>query len=631
MYGTFYKTMVLPSCMTGFRFYIWLFLFSLLTVLGLSDIKAQSKVFQKPDLKDLKKDTLNRKFSLHAEDNQIIDAREDPATQFLNGNVKVYHSRTFMFCDTAIIRGSILRMRHRVVMLQNDTIRIFADSMIYNADSLVAYLYGDIILENGQKKLYTSKLRYNVSTKVAEYNQNALLEQDSSRLVSKKGVYFVHQKKAVFKENVKVDGSDFVLYSDSIGFETETQITHFLAPTRIKRDTVDIYAEDGWFDLDDKKGDFIKNAQYRSGNASALADTIHYDGKRDLVILSSDARTSTYISETDTAFAKKITYDRKNEFYTLKGDAYYKSTKNQVEGPYVEFDKKTEKFKTRGRSTVSDPPMVITADTLDYDKSVKIGVADGGVIWRDTSAKTTIYSDHVRYRGDDNFLLAYNEPGHRPYFTSEVDTTLMHMKADTFKSIRTLIPLDSLTTDTIDYFTGFNNVRVFKDDLQMICDSIVYNLKDSVFTLFDEPVVWSDTTQITGDTMHFYMKNKTMDKLSIRENGTIVHSEDLLYYDQIRGKYIDAGFEKGKMKNMKVDGDATVVYYLKDEQKRYIGVNQSRSSYITFRLDNNEITDILFYVDVKSKVYPMTTNHESIKIKGFKWSGDKRPSGIDDL
>jgi hypothetical protein len=82
---------------------------------------------------------------------------------------------------------------------------------------------------------------------------------------------------------------------------------------------------------------------------------------------------------------------------------------------------------------------------------------------------------------------------------------------------------------------------------------------------------------------------------------------------------------------MKVDGDATVVYYLKDEQKRYIGVNQSRSSYITFRLDNNEITDILFYIDVKSKVYPMTTNHESLKIKGFKWAGDKRPAGIDDL
>ncbi|MFZ1704737.1 MAG: OstA-like protein [Saprospiraceae bacterium] len=606
----------------------------LISVIGFftdSPLLAQTKVWTKPPTNDLKNDTTNRKFTLHAEDNQIIDARVSPPIQYLNGNVKVFHSGTFMFCDTATIRGSILRMKHNVAMLQNDTIRLFADSMVYNADSLVAYLYGDIIMENGKKRLYTQKLKYHVGTKIASYDSNAMMVEDSSQLTSKKGVYYVQDKKIKFKENVRVTGTDFVLITDSLGYETETQTTYFLSPTRIKKDTVQLYAEDGWFDINDQKGDFIQNAQYVSGKSRALADTIHYDGLLDLVILSSNGKRSEYISEVDTVYAQKIKYDKKNEFYQLFGDAFYKSKSNEVNGEYVEYNKKIEKFKTLGRGTVSDPPMIITADSLDYSKMNKIGIADGQVIWRDTAANTTIYSDHVRYRGDDHFMLAYNNPGSRPYFTTQVDTTLLHMKADTLKSRRVILLIDSVSMDTIDYFVGFNKVRVYKDDLQMVCDSIIYNMKDSIFTLFTNPVVWSDTTQITGDTIHFYMKNGSMDRFEIKENGAVINSTDLEYFNQVKGRYMEGFFAKGKINAMKVDGDAEVIYYLQDSEKAYIGVNQSRSSYITFKMDQSKISDIFFYIDVKSKVLPMSTNHEAIKIKGFKWIKDGRPISVEDL
>lgn len=607
------------------------FLFAFLLCMMATAAGAQTRILQRPDPGQLRQDTTNRKFTLHGEENQIIDARVQPPIQYLNGNVKVFHAGTFMFCDTAIIRGPILRMRHNVAMLQNDTIRLFADSLVYNADSLLAYLYGDIIMENGSKRLYTSKLSYHLGTKTARYNENALLEQDSSQVLSQRGTYFVEDKLVIFKDDVTVTGKDFLLTADSLGFETDTQAARFLAPTRIVRDTVEIYAEKGWFDLDDKKGDFIQNAQYRSGKSYALADTIFYDGAMDKVRLSSCNGLSRYVSESDSAIAKVITYDKKNELYELQDSVYYKSKENEVTGSYVEYNKKTEVFKTKGRATVSDPPMLITADTLDYTKLSKRGIANGQVIWRDTAANTTIYADHVRYRGQENYMLAYNTSDVRPYFTTEIDTGLMHMRADTFKSIRILKTIDSIQTDTIDLFTGFNDVRVYKEDLQLVCDSLTYNTTDSVFTFYNNPILWSDTTQITGDTMLLFMKNKVMDKLLIRENGTILSSGDLVYFDQVQGRTIDANFEKGRMKKMRVDGDAQVIYYLKDDTNSYIGVNQSRSSFITFRMEDNKMTDIFFYIDVKSKVLPMTTNHESLKIKNFVWKTEERPKSKDDL
>jgi lipopolysaccharide transport protein LptA len=630
-----------------------------------------------------------KKISIHSEDNQVIDAREDPPTQYLNGNVQVYHSGAYMYCDTAILKGSDLRMYFNVVILQNDTIKIFADSLRYDGDSLFAYLYGDIILENGpNKKLYTSYLEYDVKNKIGYYTQNAKLVDGTSTLISKQGKYYLNDKTAYFYENVQVLGDDFELVGDSLAYNTTTQRADFLSPVRIKSDTSQIYSERGWFNLGNKIGDFIGNAQYESGKTKAKSDTISYDGQLDQVTLKSIAGRSEYISEKDTAYAKVIYYDKANDIFTLTKDAHYKSEQNEVKGNEVFYDKKTEKFKVTGRSYISDPPSIIEADTLDYNKSIKLGIAHGNVIWRDTSAKTAIHADHVLYRGEENFMKATNDVG-RPLFTSEVDGDTLFIKADTLKSFRvikeriiyktpnedkrarnqkteskvdsTLIEMPGLKLDTsvistdtslidtfetqiqedtiytgimdtIDYFVGDNNVKMFKSNMQSVCDSLIFNKTDSLFTLSQNPFVWSDSSQIAGDTIDIKMKDKKIDRLIVRSNATIISTEDLLYFNQIRGRFLEAFFKESKIYRMDLDGNAQIVYYLVDDEKAYIGVNTTESSNMSFYLNENKITDIRCYKEPTSKLIPMKdADHEALKVKGFIWNIAFRPLRIDDL
>lgn len=628
-----------------------------------------------------------KKISIHSENNQIIDRTTDPPTQYLNGDVNVYHAGTFMYCDTAILRGSHLKMYFNVVLLQNDTIKIFADSLRYNGDSLVAHLYGNIILENGpDKKLYTTYLKYDVKNKIAYYTQNAKLVDKSSTLTSKRGRYLLNERTAFFYENVKATGQDFELVGDSLSYNTQTAMSNFLAPVRITQDSSNIYSMGGWFDLDDKIGDFIGNAQYLKGETIAKADTISYDGTLDHITLKGNEIQAQYISEKDTAYAKTIFYDKKNETFKLTTDAYYKGEKNEVKGDVINYDKITEKFKVTGRSIVSDPPTIIEADTLDYDKTIKYGKADGHVIWRDTSAKTAIFADHLVYNGNDNFMIATNDTL-RPMFTTEVDGDTLYLRADTLRSFRvikerlilpdknaarrssrnktkvsvdfssneihkdTISLLDSLTInqdssslnivtdtiytgimDTLDYFIGDNNVRIFKSDLQAVCDSLVFSKTDSVFTLFNLPFVWSDSTQIAGDTIDIFLKEKKMDRLTVKNQATILSSSDLIFFNQIQGRFLEAFFRESKIYKMDVDGNAQIVYYLTDKDKAYTGVNTTEASNMTFLLDNNKVTDIWNYIEPKSKVYPMKgVNHETIKVKGFKWNISARPIDKDDL
>lgn len=259
-----------------------------------------------------------KSITIHNENSQIIDATSIPTTQYLNGDVKLYHSGAFMFCDSAILRGPVLTMRHNVVLLQNDTIKIFCDSLTYNGDSLIAYLYGNIILENGlTKKLYTTHLRYDVDNKIAYYTRNARLVDGTSTLLSRYGKYMLNEKKAWFYRNVKITGEEFDMVTDSLSYNTDNQVATFLAPVQITSDTSRIYSDRGWFDLDDKKGDFIGNAQYLEGKTIAKSDTISYNSALDQVTLSSDTLRSEYISEKDTAYAKIIFYDKKNEIFRL--------------------------------------------------------------------------------------------------------------------------------------------------------------------------------------------------------------------------------------------------------------------------------------------------------------------------
>jgi lipopolysaccharide export system protein LptA len=637
------------------------------------------------------------KITLHSEDNQIVDATTDPATQYLNGNVKVYHSGTFMFCDTAILQGNYLRLYHNVAMVQHDTILLFADSVHYNGDDGFAVLFGEIILDNGGKKLYTTHLEYDVRNKIAYYTRNARLEDGKSSLISKRGQYLLSEKIAYFAGNVFISGENFSLVSDSISYNTENQVTKYFSPVRIKKDTADIYSLGGWFDLDDKVGDFIGNAQYVSGSTMANADTIHYDGQQDEITLKSAHQRSTYISDKDTAYAYEIFYDRKTEEFRLSGDSYYKNDKNEVRGEMVNFSKSTESFRVSGRSYISDPPIIIEADDIFYDKISKTGIADCNVVWKDTTAKTTIYADHVEYRGEDKYMKATNDEG-RPLFTTLIDNDTLYLRADTLKSFQIIIdrspekkaslnnknPIDSKSSktrvvhineevieqdslikipfvadtisilsidssgsalisdtlmadttalrDTIVYFVGDNNVRMYKSDMQSVCDSLIYSIKDSIFTLAGTPFVWTDSTQISGDTMQIFLREKKVDRLTAGANALIVTSEDLIFFNQIRGKQLESFFENGKAKRMDIDGNAEALYYILDKEKAYIGVNRTECSNMKFYFNDNKISEIRFYNEPSSRVIPMQkADHEGLKVKGFIWNAAVRPFSNADL
>jgi lipopolysaccharide export system protein LptA len=579
----------------------------------------------------IEKDTTKSAFlRIVSADNQIYDATGEDELFISNGNVRITHDSIFMFCDTAVlVNGVNLEAKGNVSIIKNDTIRIFADSLLYQGDSLVAYFVGNVVLEDGDQRLYTSFLQYDLEKDWAIYTDTALLIADNMEIKSKRGIFHLDENYVNFYENVTIEGQDFDLLSDSLRYYTEMKRAVFLSPTLINQGNKRIYSEGGFYDIDDKISEFFGNAQFIDGDQTSTADTIRNNEDENITELIGNAR---FKSEDEEGRANKILSKKNVDEVELLGNAFFENSDNKVTGEAILFNEKTNDVKVSGRSVLSSPPMIIIADDLDYRQDSGFAFADGNVIWKDTSANYEIVCDHARYIDSIDYMKAYNDQG-KPVLKNEVsegDTLLL--SGDTLISYTIIVGNDSIGVDTHRYFQAFKNVEMINAEMQGVCDSMSYNGKDSIFTLFGSPLMWADSSQYSGDTIMMAMSENKIKQVDLLVDAMILSTSDFEFFDQVKGKIINAYFVAGDIDRMKVTGGAESVYYMKDEDEYYTGVNETKCSNMTFIFEDGELLQTRYYIEPSSKLSPMQkANHENIKLQGFNWQMFRRPLTLSDL
>ncbi|GLR16650.1 hypothetical protein GCM10007940_12650 [Portibacter lacus] len=537
--------------------------------------------------------------------------------KYLNGNVRMYQDSTFMYCDTAVLRGNELTAYGNVVIIQSDTVNVFADSLLYNGDLKLATLYNNVILESKTRKLFSDYLIYNLDTRVGSYTEGALLQNKGTEIKSLIGKYYVNEEKVRFYKNVSVVDEDFQLWADSLAYDSEENITYFLGPTRINQDSSKIYCEDGFYDINNELAEFRKNAEYIQGQKVANGDLIKYDARLKMVLLAGNAE---YREEETYAKGDTIQYFEETEDTRLIGNAYFKDAERNMNGERIFYNAKSESFKSEGRSTIIDSSTVLTADHIDFSQQDDFGVATGMVELIDTSSKTTIFSDTIEYRKTENYSKAYSNKDNRPMLQSILEGDSLFMKSDTLVSYELG---DSTAKKTI--LNAYHDVRLYKSNLQAICDSMIFNTTDSVLSMYDNPMIWSDSSQFTADTIDIFLKDEQLYKVVLKNKAFIINTEDSIYFNQIKGKLVEVFFVEGAIDSMSVTGNAEAVYFMMDEQKAYIGMNKSISSKMSFKFEDSDLKDIYFYVNVNSNLIPMKDVNPEDTLDGFNWQPRIRP------
>jgi len=548
-------------------------------------------------------------------DKSINEIKDKKNTQYLKGNVRIIHDSIFMFCDSAILYDNQLEAIGEVVIIQDDTIRIFSDSLYYDGDSKYAELFYGVVLENKERKIFTQRLYYDLENKFAIFPDTCLLVNQDLKLSSLRARYNVRNNTAYFYEEVTAIDGETSFKSDSLLYDTEIDRAYFITATYIQQGDKRIYCEDGFYDLIDKRAYFSGDPVYFSEDQLARSKHMSYSGADSLTILYGDAYVRDSVSE---AKAEKISLDEKTNDIILEGDASYAEGDKYIEGELIIYNQETGDVRIGGKGKIELEKGILSGDSLDYVKATDLGKVKGDAIWRDTIDNREIESDVFFYREKDEYFKAITD-SRRPLVKQLTDKDTLYFSADTLTSARN-------TADSTKFMEAVRYVKIFKSDLQAVCDSMFFSDRDSIIFLHGNPIVWSDTTQFTADTIKLVLKDDAVKEIIASSKAFIISKEVDEYYNQIKGSYIHAYLDSNRLHKMIVRGNSESLYFIRDEEDAMLGPTRTLCSHMAFYFDANDLLTVRYYTEPDSELIPMEkASVAELRLKDFKWLEHLKP------
>ncbi|MBL0273136.1 MAG: OstA family protein [Chitinophagaceae bacterium] len=503
----------------------------------------------------------------------------------------------------SLIDVTILGTRHLTILKVNDstTLQILAgdvklkqattlftcDSCVINGNTKTFEAWGNVHINDADTaNIYSSHLRYLINKKIAYLDGGVKLTDGKGTLTTPDLEYDMTTDLGIYKHGGKVINKKTVLTS---------QEGYYYAGLR------DVY--------------FKKNVE--------LKDPAYYI-KTDSLLYNTQSQTTRFIAMTFIKDSSGRTIETKEGYYNLA----------------------TGKAEFGQRPIIRDGKTTIIANRIAFDDSAGTSQAVGNVIIIDSVQGTTILAGEVFRDNKNDRILATR----KPLMIVKQDQDSIYITADTLFSAR-LTDLqngkDSILKDTVKgtkvvnvnnkdstnrYFEAYRNVRIFSDSLQSVCDSVFYSFKDSTFRLYQNPILWAKESQVTGDTILLFTKNKKADLVKVFENSFLVNRIDPGVYNQVKSTRMDAYFKEGSMDSVRAAGFAECIYYLQDEDSAYTGVNESKCDIIDIYFGEQALQKVVFRSSVTGTIWPIKQKDPSeMRLPNFRWLEDRRPKTKFDL
>lgn len=504
-----------------------------------------------------------------------FDEERIPDAQILNGNVVFRHDSAFMYCDSAYFyeKTNSLDAFGHVKLVQGDTIQGFSDVLYYDGNTKFARMRRHVKLIHTGTTLTTDSLNYDRQNELAWYYTGGTVQDSVNTLTSLWGQYTPPTHQALFKTTVHLVNDRFTLDADTLKYNTESHIADMVGPTEIVyEEETNIHSTLGWYNTQTEKSMLLNHSLVEHTNGKSLTgDTIYYDKKIGF------GKALQNVEMRDTVQMATL--------YGNYGEAYEHEKRGFVTDSALLIDWSSEDW------------MYMHADTLFSEE-----IPDSLLILTERDSLVVIIerdSDQIKLNNDGilaDTIMQWQAPD-----TTYRDTTYRRVRAH-------------------------HEVRVYRDDMQMVCDSLVYFAKDSIMTLYHKPICWQDDQQLSASLILVYMKDSTIDHVYGEGEALLVKQETDTYFDQLAGKEMTAFVRDGEVHQINVDGNAETIFFPQDDDGSYVGVNKTQSSYVKLYFENQKIHHIVFTTTTTGTMYPLDqATPAQMRLGSFFWADSQRP------
>jgi lipopolysaccharide export system protein LptA len=215
---------------------------------------------------------------IHADDMRF-DRSIAPDARRLIGNVQFKHEDTRMFCDSAyqFTVDNNFNAYGNVFIQVSDTVQIYGDRLYYKGNTRIAELHGNVKMVDNQMTLTTQHLFYNLETNTANYIQGGKIVDAENTLTSIWGFYYADDKNFFFRGDVELVNPQYVMNSDTLRYNTYTEVSYFFGPTTIVSEENTIFCKNGWYDTRNDIARFSRDAWFTNGEQYLSGDSLFYD------------------------------------------------------------------------------------------------------------------------------------------------------------------------------------------------------------------------------------------------------------------------------------------------------------------------------------------------------------------
>lgn len=197
----------------------------------------------------------------------------------LIGDVRLRHEGVIMNSDSAWLYDleNIVLAYGNVHFNQGDTLHLYGDFVRYSGDTKMAEVRGNVKLVDKETTLTTTMLDFDLNRSVGYYPEYGLITNNDNKLESLRGYYYTREKTFYFSREVVITNPEYTIYSDTLKYNTETEIAEFFGPTTIVGEELFAYTELGWYDQKTDRLLFLENSYIINDTQILKGDSLYYD------------------------------------------------------------------------------------------------------------------------------------------------------------------------------------------------------------------------------------------------------------------------------------------------------------------------------------------------------------------
>lgn len=287
------------------------------------------------------------------------------------------------------------------------------------------------------------------------------------------------------------------------------------------------------------------------------------------------------------------------------------------------YNTKQAKAHLLDRSYIIKDMRKIVGDSLNYDKNTGVSEGFGDVIITDDENKCTLKGDYCRYEDVTGNAMATGRAVVMEY--SSPDTMYVH--GDTLKMFTYNMDTDSIYRN----IHAYHHVRMFRNDVQAVCDSLVTVSPDSCTYLYGQPILWNEQQQVFGEEIRVYNNDSTIDWVHILRQAMTIERLDSVSYNQVAAREMMCYFKNGEIEHNEAHGNVYVTYFFDEKDGTRIGMNYTETTELRLYMENKKVKKI-WMPAASGTMYPaMKVPAEKRYLSGFAWFDYIRPLNKDDI